>query len=488
MRSPNLSYDIGWQTKGDARVLPRGLSLGLTFSERRLVLMLLDLLLVNGALAIAVTIWLDLPPNATTLVGYAKWFLTLSVLWLVLGHALDIYDLARAGSLTYSTISSALTALIASLAYRAIPWLTPPAEPRLLTFGFVLFTVLGVTAWRAAYASLLTQPAFGRRVLVVGDDAAARRLAGALRDAAQDARANPFRGSGYHVIGVLNEEQIASTGGLDAPHAFLRLITTNAIDEVLVSEGANLSPAAQEVLLDCRELGIRVGRLGPAYERLTARLPVEYAARDLGLIVSPEDSPTDRLYWFTKRLVDIVLALIGMFVMALMIPFVALANALTSPGPLFYRQQRVGCRGCSFAMYKFRTMKPDAEAENGAVWAEKDDPRVTPLGRWMRRLRLDELPQCLNVLRGEMSVVGPRPERPELVGEISRSLPIYRGRHAVRPGITGWAQIHYRYGNSVEDARIKLEYDLYYVKHTGFLLDLMILLRTLPVMLRAEGH
>jgi lipopolysaccharide/colanic/teichoic acid biosynthesis glycosyltransferase len=174
--------------------------------------------------------------------------------------------------------------------------------------------------------------------------------------------------------------------------------------------------------------------------------------------------------------------------MGVLIPFVALGNALTSPGPLFFRQQRIRQGGRPFIVLKFRTMVPDAEKACGAVWAAEGDPRVTFLGRWMRPLRLDELPQVLNVLRGEMSIVGPRPERPQLVREISDALPIYRARQSVRPGITGWAQINYRYGDSVEDARVKLEYDLYYIKHAGFLQDILILLQTIPTMLRREGQ
>jgi lipopolysaccharide/colanic/teichoic acid biosynthesis glycosyltransferase len=215
---------------------------------------------------------------------------------------------------------------------------------------------------------------------------------------------------------------------------------------------------------------------------------VEYAERDLSLIASAPDNPGQRLYQISKRFVDVTLALIGLLAMGVMIPFVALANALTSPGPLFYRQHRITQGGRPFIMIKFRTMVIDAEKSCGVVWATDCDPRVTLIGRWMRRLRLDELPQVINVLQGEMSVVGPRPERPQLVSEISAALPIYRARHSVRPGITGWAQIRYRYGDSVEDARIKLEHDLYYIKHAGLFQDILIILQTLPTMLRGEGH
>ncbi|NIN77540.1 MAG: sugar transferase, partial [Planctomycetales bacterium] len=169
---------------------------------------------------------------------------------------------------------------------------------------------------------------------------------------------------------------------------------------------------------------MQVSTLVDVYERLTARLPAEYAQRNTHLIVGPADNPTFRLYMTSKRIIDLVLALSGLLVLGLVIPFVALANALTSPGPLFYRQRRIGKGGRSFILTKFRSMVPDAEKYTGAVWsAGKDDPRITPAGRWLRKTRLDELPQMFNVLRGEMSIVGPRPERPSFVGELCRQLP-----------------------------------------------------------------
>jgi exopolysaccharide biosynthesis polyprenyl glycosylphosphotransferase len=272
------------------------------------------------------------------------------------------------------------------------------------------------------------------------------------------------------------------------------IATRYGVDEVIVAapagvaDGAASSVAVHEALLDCRELDLQVSTLSEVYERLTARLPVGYAQRDAGLILGPSDSARVRLYAVVKRAVDLLLAGVGLLLLALVIPFVALANALWSPGPLFYRQQRIGKGGRSFVVTKFRSMVVDAEKATGAVWSEDDDPRITPVGRLMRKTRLDELPQFLNVLRGEMSAVGPRPERPAIVGQLARELPLYRARHAVKPGVSGWAQIRYRYGNTVEDARRKLEYDLYYVKHASLYLDLLIILQTARVVLRMGGQ
>jgi exopolysaccharide biosynthesis polyprenyl glycosylphosphotransferase len=475
----------GWNR---ADVRPRTAH-GLTVSERRLLLALVDLALANGSLLLAVELWTDYftLASAFVLLAAGKWFITLSVMWLFFGSVLDIYDLRRTSSLLGSVSNTLVTGLVVGIAYRLTPWLTPPAEPRLLSFTFVGLLITTIPAWRALYVRFLLQPAFRRKALIIGDDATARRFQREVSETLVTPQANPFQGSGYEIVGIMDAFPMDGEHTLDPAHALLRLVIQHDLDEVLISEQFGLSPALQEALLDCRELGIQVNPLALAYERLSERLPVEYVERDLSLIVSQADGPATRLYWAVKRLLDLGLALVGALAMLLLAPWLALVNACTSRGPLFYRQHRVGRGGCSFVMLKFRTMIMDAEGGEGAVWATKHDPRVTPFGRWLRRTRLDELPQAINVLRGEMSFVGPRPERPELVGEISRSLPIYRGRHAVRPGITGWAQIHFRYGQSIEDARTKLEYDLYYVKHCSLLLDVMILLRTMSVMLRAEG-
>jgi exopolysaccharide biosynthesis polyprenyl glycosylphosphotransferase len=476
----------GWAARQVAR-LPRRRSVRLTSAERRWLLSLVDLLLVNAALAVTVVLWGAVEPSVPVLLAYYKWFVTLSVIWLVLGFALDVYDPIRAASTTYSLVNCSVAALLAGVLYQLIPWFAPPLGRRLFFFGLPVFMALGVAAWRVAYVRLFSQPSFQRRVLVVGQGTTARRLAEALDAAAEVERANPLRGTGYHVLGFVDRLPEKDPSALDSARALVRRIRTEGVDEVLVAEEDTLSHELREALLDCREIGIHVFRLSEAYERLVHRLPVEYAERDLGLLLSADDGPSRRLYWAAKRLLDVLLALAGLSVLTLLAPWVALFNALTSPGPLFYRQQRVGRGGRPFAVFKFRTMRPDAEKDSGAVWAAQDDPRVTFVGRWLRRSRLDELPQVVNVLRGEMSVVGPRPERPQLAGQISSALPIYRARHAVRPGITGWAQVRYRYGGSVEDARVKLEYDLYYVKHAGFFLDILILLQTPAVMLKLEG-
>jgi len=203
------------------------------------------------------------------------------------------------------------------------------------------------------------------------------------------------------------------------------------------------------------------------------------------LIFSSELGPRKRSM-LLHSLYSIPLAFLFIVLFAPVMLLVAILVKLTSPGPVLHRQLRVGLNDSTFTVYKFRSMYANAEAATGAVWARKDDPRVTPLGKWLRRLRLDEFPQFFNVLRGEMSLVGPRPERPEFVKALSEQIPYYSYRHCVKPGITGWAQINYKYGDTLQDAIMKLEYDLYYIKNLAVSLDTFIIFHTLKVMLFSE--
>jgi lipopolysaccharide/colanic/teichoic acid biosynthesis glycosyltransferase len=222
------------------------------------------------------------------------------------------------------------------------------------------------------------------------------------------------------------------------------------------------------------------------YERLTGRVPVEHAGNNLHLIL-PTDRDPNRAYLLLKRATDLAVGALGCLITLAVLPVIALAIWLEDAGPVFYRQTRVGRGGRPFTLVKFRTMVQHAE-QDGPQWAQEADERITRVGRVLRRLHLDELPQAVSLLRGEMAFIGPRPERPEFVAELEAVIPFYRARHAVRPGITGWAQVNYRYGSSVEDALVKLQYDLYYNKHCSLFLDALILVRTLGLVLTLRGR
>jgi len=238
-------------------------------------------------------------------------------------------------------------------------------------------------------------------------------------------------------------------------------------------------------LLDCRLAGVQVTDLARFFERVHGRVPIESVK--VSWLIYGNGYRQDWVRRLVKRTFDIVVSLVMLTAMAPVMLLVALLIAVEGGGPIIYRQERVGFRGRPFVVLKFRTMQKDAEKDGTPRWATVRDSRTTGIGRFLRQCRLDELPQLLNVLRGEMSFVGPRPERPPFVSMLTEKIPFYAVRHSVKPGITGWAQVRYTYGASVEDAGMKLEYDLYYVKNNTFLLDLQILLETVRVVLLQEG-
>ena len=224
------------------------------------------------------------------------------------------------------------------------------------------------------------------------------------------------------------------------------------------------------------------------YEQITGRLPIEHMTERLWSLVLPDEAHSLRanLYALWKRMVDIILSVIGLSLFAVLAPLLALVIVADSRGPVFYTQIRLGLGGKPFRIVKLRSMVVDAE-DGVAQWAQTNDARITRVGKFLRRSRIDEVPQLINVLRGEMSIIGPRPERPEFVETLAREIPYYRARLAVKPGLTGWAQVCYRYGNTQEDALRKLQYDLYYIRRQSPLLDLMITLKTIGTMVTFAG-
>jgi exopolysaccharide biosynthesis polyprenyl glycosylphosphotransferase len=233
--------------------------------------------------------------------------------------------------------------------------------------------------------------------------------------------------------------------------------------------------------LNVRFSGVHIEEASRTYEAVFGRVCVA-DLRPSQLIFGTELGPRVRNLRI-QAIYSMIIAGFALLVVSPLLLLVAIAVKLTSPGPVLFRQTRVGMNGLPFTVYKFRSMVADAEAKTGAVWASRSDPRVTPIGRFLRKTRLDEFPQLFNVLRGEMSIVGPRPERPEFVQTLSELIPFYRQRHCVRPGITGWAQINYKYGETVQDTIVKLEYDLYYIKNVSLSLDVFVMFHTVKVML-----
>jgi len=264
-----------------------------------------------------------------------------------------------------------------------------------------------------------------------------------------------------------------------------KIVSEGKVDRIIVAMEERRGRFPTEELLKCKMEGISVEEGIAFYEQLTGKLLIERAYPSF-LIFSDGFIKTT-YHHVVKSAMDLFLSCIGLIIFFPIMAFIALAIKVSSSGPIFYRQERVGKNGKTFVLLKFRSMGEDAEKETGPVWAEENDKRVTPIGKIIRKLRLDEIPQLINILRGEMSFVGPRPERSHFIEQLKDKIPFYEKRHAVKPGITGWAQIEYPYGASKNDALEKLKYDLYYIKNISLFLDLEILFRTLKIVLFGRG-
>lgn len=471
--------------------LPR---LRIRTSERKILLGFVDVLIINLALAVSWLLATEGSFTVQTIASPYKWYLTLTLVWCVSAFIFDVYNLARSASTTNIVRNIGLAALTTVLIYTLIPWLTPPLQSRTLLFVFGGLVFGGLIAWRVVYAQLFVQPHFRQRALIVGAGWAGRTLVESLSSVTHDA--NPFRGTGYELVGFIDDDQelighdIAGVPVLGGRDVLAPMAGALNIDEVIlaITQRHAIADDLFDELLRCREMGVHVTTMSSVYENLTGRVPVQHVGRDLYMALPTGDRPSERIYTGAKRLVDLVIAALGLVVLGVAAVCVLVANRFRSPGPLFYQQTRVGKGGRPYQVFKFRSMIPGAETETGAVWATAGDDRITPVGRFLRKTRLDELPQFINVLKGEMSLIGPRPERPEFVEHLAETIPFYRARHAVRPGITGWAQVSYRYGSSEDDARIKLEYDLYYVNRMSPLLDTRIILKTIQVMFEFKGQ
>jgi sugar transferase (PEP-CTERM system associated) len=300
---------------------------------------------------------------------------------------------------------------------------------------------------------------------------------------------------GMEVIGFVSESagQIALTYGnpkrveipVFAPPSLAGLVASSGVNRILLA-GADFSPQSYfKELVSVRAMGVPIEDCHSFYERLTSKiaiadLPPEWIALSKGF-------RRDRVILASKRIIDVLVSFCGLLLSAPLMLLTSIAIKLESRGPVFYRQQRVGQNERCFTLIKFRSMTEDAEAGLGPVWAAENDPRATRVGLIIRKLRIDEIPQMLNVLKGEMSFVGPRPERPHFVETLKRNIPYYDLRHSVKPGITGWAQICYRYGDSEQDAIEKLQYDLYYIKHMSPVFDLQIIFESLKVIMFGWG-
>jgi len=348
-----------------------------------------------------------------------------------------------------------------------------------MVYGSALVLVV-VPAWRIIFSSTVTRALGSRKLLFVGSSDAVQEIGVQLAERPE---------LGLVALGYVDDsatpkvlQRIKRLGSIEE---LSQILASEHPDRIIVGASDRRGSVPLEQLLALRLTGMPIEEASTTYEAVFRRV----STRDLQpsqLIFSPDIGPQESKI-ILQTVYSWLIGAIGLVVASPVMLVVGILVKLTSPGPVFFRQTRVGLNGKLFTLYKFRSMRQDAEAETGAVWASKNDPRVTPLGRWLRKLRLDELPQLFNVVRGEMSIVGPRPERPEFVEELQQKIPYYRQRLSVKPGITGWAQVSHKYGDTFADAVVKLEYDLYYIKHLSTALDLFVMFHTLKTVLTGRG-
>ena len=451
--------------------------LNVYYPTRTLVLLLCEALLVVGSFLLA-TAYLVGPDTYIALIyedGILK-IAGIAVLTLLLSYYFDLYEPQRISGrweiyFRLLLVLSVLSFLLAGLVY-----FFPEIDigPNVLVVGASILA-FALVIWRWVYDWMIGLSVFRERVYVLGSGKRARAVVETLRTR---------RDVGMEVVG--GDGEGASGGDFERFATDLRAFSKPkiCIDRVIVAMEDRRGSMPVRELLALRLRGVVIEEAGAVMERLLGKLPLD--GLNPSSLIFTEGFNVKASQQILRRLVSIAVSFIGLAICLPFIPFLILAVRLSSPGPIFFRQTRVGLRGRPFSVLKFRTMRQDAEA-HGAVWATKNDPRVTSLGRFMRNTRLDEIPQLWNVLRGEMGFVGPRPERPEFVQWLANEIPFYELRHMIRPGITGWAQVRYQYGASLEETKQKLEYDLYYVKHLSLGLDLLIMFETIKTIVLRRG-
>ena len=396
----------------------------------------------------------------------------------------DFYDFAAVTDTPDTVIrlmgSLGVTSLVLAFLYAWFPTLIPGRGVFVLASGIAIAFVAG---WRIGFVWLSRRAAPRERLLIVGTKPGAVALARELIT-----RRLEF---GVEIVGFVEPEPGCLAAGVPAPGVIggiadiPALVEEGRVDRVVVSLSDARGKLPMDELLTMKLSGVSFDHLASVYEEYTGKIALENL-RPSWLIFSSGFRKAP-VYTLVKRLLDIVAASIGLVLAAPLMLATALAVKLTSNGPVLYHQERCGLNNRVFTVHKFRTMRQDAEAKTGPTWATASDPRITRVGAFLRKTRLDEVPQLWNVLCGEMSIVGPRPERPEFVRDLTKQIPYYGQRHSVKPGVTGWAQVRYTYGASIEDTMQKLQYDLFYIKNASIGLDLFVLFTTVKIVLLRRG-
>ena len=449
-------------------------------SERKILLRVFDVFFVL-LLLFLIGKYFDFTYFQITADNY-YWTIVLALYINSIGTIFEMYNLQVANNKLLIVRSAILTASVTTLLYLLTPFFTPILPSNRFQILLFFFSILAaLLLWRNAYIYFLAANRFVKKVIFVGSSKKIENLVNELT------KVNPH----YQVIGFIpTDEKNAATSLKTISLEDLDVVFSKEyISEIVVTNenSKTISLHLYSELLKLLERGVVIRQYSEVYEYSTNRLPIHFEDKELYKFFPFSRSNHNALYAFYIRFFDILLSIIGLLGMLFIIPFVYMLNFLWNKGPLLYTQERVGKNGIPFQIYKLRTMVVNAEQE-GAVFAKVNDVRITPFGKFLRKTRLDEVPQFINVLKSEMGIIGPRPERPIFVNEIAKNIPLYQTRHVIKPGLTGWAQVNYPYGATLEDSLMKLRYDLYYIKHRSLFLDINIVMKTLSTILFARGQ
>ncbi len=453
-------------------------------SERKLLLRIFDVVFVLFALFL-VGCLLDLE-YLKGLTSHFYYALVLGIYINVIGTVFEMYNLQTASNHYQVFKSSILTASVTVLFYLLTPIFSaqlPNNRFQILLF-YVTF-LFALLAWRMFYVNFLASNRFLQNVVLICDGDQVEELILGLESS------DPH----YRIIAYVNSEPSKSTtvGYHFVQHLMvddlLTFVANNRLFEIVIAtqKTEEITVELYQKLLHLLESGTTIREYTQVYEYKTHRIPVQYITRDFYKFFPFNRSNNNQLYLLIVKIMETFISIIGLLFGGILVPFIVLINAFGNRGKLFYTQERVGKNGKTFQILKFRTMVENAE-KAGAVFSTPNDSRTTPFGKILRKTRIDEIPQFINILKGDMAVIGPRPERPIFVKEIAEIMPFYETRHVIKPGLTGWAQVSYSYGESIEDSLIKLQYDLYYIKHRSIFLDLNIAIKTISTVLFYKGQ
>ena len=453
-------------------------------SERKILLRIFDVISVLLSLYLVGVVFKFNYFNISETNFY--WTIVLGIYLNFIGSVFEMYNLQVASNQFQVIKSIILTSSITVLIYLLTPLFTPKLpENRIQILIFYIAIFIALFIWRLIYVRFFASNRFSKKVILICDKEQLKELIHALESA------DPH----YRVLGFVNSDSEDTKTNDDIKISNIDInnlevyAKKNSISEVVVAsqktDGITVNLYNQ--LIHLLENGFIIREYTQVYENITQRIPVQYVSRDFYRYFPFSRSNQNHFYLSIVRFFDIVFSLTGLLIGVIILPIILIGNLFGNRGKLFYSQERVGKNGKIFNIIKYRTMVKNAEVE-GAVFATINDSRVTPFGKIMRKSRMDEIPQFINILKGDMAVIGPRPERPIFVNEIAEVMPFYETRHVIKPGLTGWAQVNYSYGETIDDSLIKLQYDLYYIKHRSIFLDVNIIFKTLSTVLLYRGQ